>query len=274
MGGIGDFVKGAGGGALAGGGLGGPMGAIIGGIGGGIAGLFGRNPQDEQNARWQEFYNSLNKPQAANLAQESSFRGNQQQLVNQLQALATGGGPSLATQMIKTATDRNVAQQQALSQSGVGNATAAAQGAANNSARLGAQSTQDAVSARIAEQINAINSLGGVLQGARGQDQALGMFNADAQNSLAARLLQGRLAALQGMQGNVVPSLSDQILAGGAGLFSMGATQSALGVGGAGGAGGGQTAQVPSVSAFSQGPGTSQGVLNNYQTFNTGLRNR
>lgn len=230
MSGIGDFLKGAGGGALTGAGLGGgPWGALIGGIGGGLAGLFGGNDQADQQQRWSQFLNSLNQPQNAATAGESSFRQNQQNLVGQLEAMAAGHGPSLAGQMLKTATDRNVSQQQALAQSGAGNATMAAQQAQGNSAKLGAQAAQDATTARMAEQMNAISMLGNVLQGARGQDQTLGMFNADQQNSLAARLLQGRLAAMMGMQGNMQPALSDQILAGGAGLFSMGATQRAQG---------------------------------------------
>lgn len=230
MGGLGDFVKGAGGGALAGGSIGGPWGAAIGGIGGGLAGLLGSDPQQAQQGRWQDMYNQMSAPgQTATMAGDSTFRPDQQMLVNQLQQMATGQGPSLAGQMLKTATDRNVSQQQALAQSGSGNATMAAQGAARNSAQLGAQSAQDAATARMAEQMNAIQQLGGVLQGARGQDQTLGMFNADSQNSLAARLMAGKLAAMQGMQGNMTPSTADSLLAGGAGMFSMGATQRANG---------------------------------------------
>lgn len=220
---------------MAGGSVGGPWGALIGGGLGGLAGLFGGGDKEAQQGRW-ENYDQWVQGQKANTAGESAFRNNQQQLIGQLEAMAAGHGPSLAGQMLKTATDRNVAQQQALAQTGAGNATMAAQGAANNSARLGAQSAQDAASARMAEQMGAVNQLGGVLQGARGQDQNLGMFNANAQNNMLNQIMAGRLAALGGMQGMAnTPSLSDQILAGGAGMFSMGASQNPAGGGGGAG---------------------------------------
>lgn len=265
--GLGDFLQGAGGGALAGAGLGGgPFGALVGGALGGIAGLFGGNQQDAFRGR----LNSLDQqfagraaPQAGPAAQAglSSFRDNQQGLVNRLEAMAAGQGPSLAQAQLQAATDRNVKQQQALAAGARGpNAAMAQFQAANNAAQLGAQAAQDAGAARIAEQQMALQQLGLALHGARGQDEDMGRFNAGQQNDvMLANLqaqLQGRgqndLARLQllqmlgGMSGG--PSLAEQILAGGASLYNFGATQRAQSRAGSGGQSG------PSIYGTQYGP--------------------
>jgi hypothetical protein len=245
-GGLTDFIEGAGGGALAGGSLGGPWGAVAGGIGGGLLGLFGGNKDDEnQRKQMEQYYNEVRNrgtPQVGQSASAdySSFRDNQKNLVSHLEAMSQGRGPSLAAEQFKASTDRNIAQQQGMALSGQGNATAAAMMAANNSAQLGAQSTQDAGQARIQEQQMALNQLGLTLHGARGGDEDMNRFNAGQANQFSLANLDAQLRArgmddatrlqlISQMQGakNQGPSLSQSILAGGAGMYSMGATNSA-----------------------------------------------
>lgn len=241
--GLGDFISGASGGALAGAGLGGPWGAIGGGVVGGIAGLLGGNAQDSNRKQMEQYYNEVRNRAAPQVGQSatgnySDFRSNQQNLISHLEAMSQGRGPSLASEQFKASTDRNIAQQQALAQSGQGNATANAMMAANNSAQLGAQSAQDAGLARIQEQQMALNQLGLTLHGARGADEDMNRFNAGQANqfslaNLDAKLRsqgmndQTRMALLQSQGANAGPSLGQSILAGGASLFSMGATNRA-----------------------------------------------
>jgi hypothetical protein len=71
--------------------------------------------------------------------------------------MARGEGPSVSREMLKEATDRNVAQQQAMAQSGRGNAALAAQQASSNATRLGAGAAQSAALGRVQEQIGATN---------------------------------------------------------------------------------------------------------------------
>lgn len=226
--GLGDIVQGAIGGGL-GGSTFGPGGTIVGGLLGGIAGGLGGNAQDEQNKRLQGFYSELSRgaPQngPAYTGAYSDFRNNQKNLISQLEAMAQGRGPSLATEQLKAATDRNIKQQMGLAQSGAGNATAAAMAASNNAANLGAQAAQDSAQARIQEQFNAINNLGLNLHGARDADEGMNRFNAGQQNqnmwnNQNATLENNRLRGLVlGGMGSNGPSLGASILAGGAGMF-------------------------------------------------------
>lgn len=243
MGGLTDFISGAAGGGLAGSSFGGPVGGVLGGVAGGIAGLFGGNNRDADRKSMENYYNEIRNrgvPQAgqAATADYSGFRDNQRNLVSHLEAMSQGRGPSLATEQFKASTDRNIAQQQALSQSGQGNATAAAMMAANNSAQLGAQSAQDAGMARIGEQQMALNQLGLTLHGARDADEGMNRFNTGQANqfqlaNLDAQLRaqgmndQARMQLLAQMQGSSGPSLGESILAGGAGMYAMGASNRA-----------------------------------------------
>jgi hypothetical protein len=245
-GGLADFVQGAGGGALAGAGVGGLPGAIIGGAAGGFLGLFGGNKDEEENKkRLEDYYNEVRTrgaPQVGYSAQAgySGFRDNQKNLVSHLEAMSQGRGPSLAAEQFKASTNRNIAQQQGLALSGQGNATAAAMMAANNSAQLGAQASQDAGMARIGEQQMALNQLGLTLHGARGADEDMDRFNAGQTNQFALANLDAQLRArgmddatrlqiLNQQAGRASsPSLGQQLLAGGAGLYSMAATQNSL----------------------------------------------
>jgi hypothetical protein len=127
--------------------------------------------------------------------------------------------------------------QQAFANSGRGGPLAAMQ-AANNSARLGAQSAQDSATARIQEQQMALNQLGLTLHGARGADEEMNRFNTGQTNetsqaNMLARLKamgmndDASLALLRQMSGNsqaeaARPGMGDQILAGGAGAFAQG----------------------------------------------------
>lgn len=265
-GGLGDFISGAGGGALAGGSTGNPLLALGGGIVGGLAGYFGGNQDDAQNKKRMEDYYSETRTRGAPsvghtaTGNYSDFRNNQSNLIEHLEAMSQGRGPSLATEQFKATNDRNVAQQQAMALSGQGNATAAAMGAANNSAQLGAQSAQNAGQARIQEQQMALNQLGLTLHGARDMDEGMNRFNAGQTNQTSLANLDAQLRArgmddatrlqiLSQMNGqNNQPSVGDGILAGGAGMFSMGATNRAQNRGNQSGG------RVPPGANFGSGP--------------------
>lgn len=246
---VGGALGGAGIGTMIAPGIGTAIGAGAGALIGGLGGLFSGDKEsaDEQKTRQMlmDYYNSVNGRQpyqlgATQYGQTSDVRGRQLTLADQLQALSEGKGPSLAEQQLRSATDRNVAQQASFANSGRGGPMAAAR-AANNSARLGAQSAQDAASARIAESMKARELLGLNLHGIRGADEEMSRFNAGQGNQMSqAQLLalinQRRndddtrvrlLGGLQSQNSSVYgrPGTGDQILAGGAGLFSMGMGQ-------------------------------------------------
>src|SRR5262245_5594735 len=98
--------QGAVGGALGGAAAGAPfgpwgigIGAAAGGILGGLGGLF--SGDDESKRRYEEYLRQVQNRQAPQLgaagqAGLSDFRRNQQGLVGQLEAMASGRGPSLA----------------------------------------------------------------------------------------------------------------------------------------------------------------------------------
>ncbi|HEY6021368.1 MAG TPA: hypothetical protein VIY48_16130, partial [Candidatus Paceibacterota bacterium] len=106
MPGVSDYLKGAGGGALAGAGIGGPWGAAIGGGIGLLGTMFGGDPNDQQQQAIQAYlqqYGNRQAPQmgAASQSDYSNFRGQQQGLANRLEAQSMGQGPSLATEQLK-----------------------------------------------------------------------------------------------------------------------------------------------------------------------------
>jgi hypothetical protein len=246
----GQGLKGAGGGALAGASVGGPVGALVGGGIGALGGFFGnKENQNEQNARkmLEDYYRNVQSRQpsagySAAGAQTSDIRGRQLGLADHLTAMSKGQGPSLAEAQLRSATDRNVAQQAGMANSGRGGAMAVT-GAANNMVHLGARAAQDSAAARIQEQQMALQQLGLTLHGARGQDEETSRFNAAQTNDARAQSMWARLkemgmkddAALQiisQMQGQNAqtanrPGLGDSILAGGAGMYAMGVGQRA-----------------------------------------------
>lgn len=261
MGDFGQGMKGAGGGALAGGSIGGMPGAFIGGGLGFLSGYFGGGESEadkrQRDMLMQYYGKTINAPQAgpAERAGYSSFRTNQQDLVNRLEAMANGQGPSLAKQQFEQATDRNMRGQQAMAASGRGGPLAQLT-AANNMSMLGANAAQGSALARTNEQMQAIGQLGSVIGQGRGQDEGVNMFNAGQGNNVMLQNLSARLDAM-GMDQNrklqilqmlgsqnsrqaQTPGLGDQILAGGAGMYAMGASQRAQArAGNAAGGGGG-----------------------------------
>lgn len=244
----GQGLKGAAGGALAGSAFG-PAGTIIGGGLGLLAGGFGSG-ENEQDAQYRkmlmDYYGQgpMQAPQLGNAAQSaySGFRQNQTGLVNRLEAMANGQGPSLARQQFEQATDRNMRGQQAMAASGRGGPLAQLT-AANNMAQLGANAAQGSALARTNEQMQAIGQLGGVIAQGRGADEQTNMWNAGQSNQFAIQNLGARMDAmgmdqqrklqLLSQMGNLnngqrqTPGMGDQIMAGGAGLYSMAATQRA-----------------------------------------------
>lgn len=246
---LGQGLKGAGGGALAGAAVGGPVGAVIGG-GLGLLGGFGNGESEnekKQREMLMQMYGQVGQgpvQQAGPAGQSaySGFRQNQTGLVKRLEAMANGQGPSLARQMFEQATDRNMRAQQSMAASGRGGPLAQLT-AANNMAQLGANAAQGGAIARTNEQMQAIGQLGTAIGQGRAGDEATNMFNTGQQNqfqlaNLNARLQQmgmdnqTRLQILSQLGGQNQaqasrPGLGDQILAGGAGMYSMGAAQSA-----------------------------------------------
>lgn len=247
-----DAAKGAGGGALAGG-MFGPIGAGIGAVGGGLLGGFlGGNTENdnEQQSRQMlmDYYKNVQNRAPVSMGPQqmgqtsNGVRNQQQSLVDQLTALSQGKGPSLAEQQLRSATDRNVAQQASFANSGRGGPMAAGM-AMNNSARLGAMAGQDAAAARIAESNQARQLLGLNLHGMRDMDENMSRFNAQQGNDMSQAQMwanlkargmddESAMAAIKAMQGQNEstanrPSFGDQILAGGAGLFSLGSTMRA-----------------------------------------------
>ncbi len=213
-------LQGAAGGAMAGSAIMPGVGTLIGAGVGGLAGLFGSDGTDpavEANRqRMLQFYNQMGPGAQAGY---SDFRKNQGNLISNLEAQASGRGPSLAGEQLKAATDRNVSQQAGLAQSGAGNPAAAAMMASQNIGQLGAKSAQDSAAARIQEIYNAQNLLGLNIQSGRGADEGVNMFNAGQMNDRD-RL---RLQALQGMNNpsKTGPSMGEQVLAGGGGMYGQ-----------------------------------------------------
>lgn len=118
---------------------------------------------------------------------ESQFRGQQQGLADMLQAQAEGRGPSVAQQQLQAGQQQNIQAMMA----------AAASQRGRMGAGTGAKTLQDAMSQqqlatnqqaaqlRAYEQLGAMGQLGGVLQGARGQDVSLQQSNLQAQQAQA-----------------------------------------------------------------------------------------
>lgn len=267
MGSWGEFLKGGAGGALAGSAFG-PWGTAIGGVAGGLLGLFGGGDPGQQYRDQLNAYAGMagNRvaPQMGAAAQGglSSFRGNQQGLVDTLEARSRGEGPSMAAAQLAAAQDRGNRQAQAFAAGNTGPNAALSQFQAQNMMGMNqAQSSQDAAQARIQEIYNAQNQLGLVLQGARGADEDMSRFNAGQMNQRDLANLEAKLrtmglndqAVLQalsqagGLAGQ--PTLGDQLLAGGAGMGAFAATQRAANRG-ASGPGMGQAAGMVGSSQY------------------------
>jgi hypothetical protein len=241
----GDGLKGAAGGAMTGAalgsvvpGVGTAIGAGVGGIAGGLLGLFGGGKDDEQKRLLEEYRRQVMAREApqigpASQAATSDFRTNQQDLVKRLEAQANGTAPSIVDAQLRQATDRNMAQQSSIAQSGRGNPTLAGIVAANNSANFGQAASQSAVAGRLAEQQMANQQLSGTLQGARGTDEQTSQFNAQQQNFANQANLEAKLRTMglndtaimnimQQVNGiNAKPTLGEQLLAGGTGALGM-----------------------------------------------------
>ncbi len=117
-----------------------------------------------------------------NMAPQNEVRDNQNQLVSQLQAQANGTGPSLASNILKQGTDRNLAGQAALAASapqGGTNPALLARGLSAQTVMANQTLAQQVAQQRMAEQINAQNQLGAVLGNQRGQDIGLATSQAD-----------------------------------------------------------------------------------------------
>src|SRR5690606_742062 len=124
---------------------------------------------------------------------------NQARLIAQLEAIPRGEGPAAATLQMREAMDRAAATQ-ASAAAGAGgrgaSAAAAPRQAPNNTAAIQAQRARDTMTMRAAEQLNAIQQLGGVINQGRAADEGVNMFNAGQSNQVNRANLQARLQTL------------------------------------------------------------------------------
>lgn len=248
--------QGAVGGALAGSSIMPGIGTAIGAGIGLLSGFGGGESDIDKKIRWraQNMYDDLGARPYEQVGQAgqagySGFRTNQSDLINRLEALSKGQGPSLAAQQFRQATDQNIKAQQAMAASGRGG-NLSAFNAAGNMANLGAQAAQGSALARTNEQMAALSQLGQNINAGRGSDEGVNMFNTGQSNqfqlaNLDARLKQmgmtddARIRLLNQMSGQRAqqaaaagPGLGSQILAGGAGMYSQYASQNAMNQGG------------------------------------------
>lgn len=182
-------------GAAAGSALG-PWGAAAGGVLGGALGLFGGSLDrsrggfdsgsfnlphyDSQYGQYQRIADQRRQaPQGA----YSGFRGNQQQLIGQLESQVAGRGPGqeLVARHAQDQADMVLRQQLAASQSArPGMGAQAAFGAAQAGGQAVSAAGGQRVMGGLQAQLNAIGQLGGALDSARGADEQMNMFNVDA----------------------------------------------------------------------------------------------
>lgn len=216
-------LQGAAGGAMAGSAFG-PIGTGIGAGLGALGGLFGGGSGAAANQQYKDQLNKLASTyatrQAPQVTQQSDFRAQQQGLIAQLQALASGSGPSAAAQQMQEAMQRASAAQTSAAAGAGGrgvNQGAAYLNAANNMAAIQAQGARDTATLRAQEQVNAMGQLGQAVGSARQQDDSLSMANLQAKLQTLGLNDEGQLRALMGAVGvNTGPGLGTQILAGGA----------------------------------------------------------
>lgn len=227
-----------------------PDNGIVGGLWDTLAGDNGAGELDAMLKRYREMYNNRQAPQAGPAAQSalSSFRQNQSGLVDRLEALSQGRGPSLAAEQLKQATDRNMATQASIAVSGRGNAGLAGIQASNMAGQLGAQAAGQSAVARIQEQQMALEQLNQALSSARGADEANSQFNALQTNYREQANLEAKLRTMglndaqiqsilaQQLQRVAMPSSTEKAL--GAATSLAGAYSAYKGSGGAGAGGG------------------------------------
>lgn len=140
------------------------------------------------DARRAEFASQLAQAQARQGAQinqgaSNEVRGRQMTLADQLTAQAAGQGPSLAGMQLQQATNRNLAQAAALASSGRGGAQGGLgmRQVQNQQADIAGQAARDAAILRVQEQLQARESLGGLLNQTRGTDVSLATNQAQIQ---------------------------------------------------------------------------------------------
>lgn len=104
------------------------------------------------------------KPQ---LLGPSPYKGEWDKLISQLQAQASGTGPSLAAEQYRAASQTALGQQAALS---YGHAPGAARNASNNMANISLGQAQGMSQARTQEQMGAMNNLNAAIQAANQAD--------------------------------------------------------------------------------------------------------
>lgn len=125
-----------------------------------------------------EAYQKITAQQAG----QSDFRNNQKQLADLLYQQAMGQGPSAAQSQLQLANDKAINAQMSMARSG-GNPAAMRQ-AMFNAATLTQQNAGEAASLRANEMMAGRQLYGNQLQGMRGADETLGMFNAGQGNQV------------------------------------------------------------------------------------------
>lgn len=120
-----------------------------------------------------------------NQAQQAEWRQRQLALANQLQGVSTGAQRGAGEMAANRAAQQAIASQQAMARMGRGgNAALAARGAARNTADITGQMAGQAQQAAMQDQASARAQLGGLVQGARGQDIGMATTQAGLQQQV------------------------------------------------------------------------------------------
>lgn len=209
-------------GALAGAGtgamIGGPIGGLIGGAAGGLMGLFGESAEEKEKNRIAQAQSNINvDPRLFNLpggaersrylqgigtqaaTRGSDLRGNQQDLLSQLQQQAAGQGPSLAAIQAQQAANTGIQQQRALAASAApGQGALAQRMAMQQGGNITGSIVGQSAAARAQEQLGAQQNLAQALGQYRQQDIGQMAVNDQARNELLRQELQNAGMMQQG----------------------------------------------------------------------------
>ncbi len=155
---------------------------------------------EQREAQYQELIRGLQAQRAPQASNDIYTAQRQQRLLDMLNTQAQGGGPSLANTAARQASERAVANQQALLASGRGNQAGAARAAAQQAGAAQGSIAGNAAQARVQEQLGAQSALANALNAYRGQNQQIALANQRAQ-------MQNQQLQQQGVQGLLAQSL-------------------------------------------------------------------
>lgn len=213
-------------GAAAGSAIGNNVGGWAGGAANGISGAFGALSSDIAGRTKAPNYPGYNIDQNAfnggGASPTGSFMGGESSLAAQLASEAAGGGPNLANEELKMATDRNMAQAAGLQASarGVDPALAMRNVASNQSSLAGQAAAQASVN-RMQQQLAAQQEEAGVLNA--GAQQQIGGQQLGVQNALGAQGIQQTAATARDKNNQGLLGMGEGIASGA--LSAIGASK-------------------------------------------------